>query len=236
MVQQQMPAVCPNVSPVLSRRQVLESKFGFQCMCKSCCSLVDYMAYLPCPHCAPTADARKPDGTLPADVALGDRRPAGVLRLNANAAAAAASISSAYGGSSNSGGGGSSSSQQAVLPWVCSKCGVQLPDSDEVLFANDLSGGVYKSLVSNESMFVSSSSSSRGDSNRGKGALRVEDAVFEVLYGTDQALDDMPVADFKKTLTLIAMAGKTVGCEHGAMLYALVLHTGTHGCPLHMPS
>lgn len=188
------------------RQQLLDASFGFHCCCERCSDPVDITSCMPCPSCAPAAQARRADGTLPPDIALGDKRPAGLLCFNYSLQTYASSMSSST--SCDSRGG-------EVLPWVCSSCGLQLPDTDAALFGSRL-----LQMFSQPSAVTDPGSSNRSETRR------LEDRVVDAVVAADKELDANPMADIKKTMSLIAMVGKTLGAEHGAMLYALMLHTG----------
>lgn len=198
---------------------------------------MDELRGLPCPCCASPNDARKPGGTLPAGIGLGDKQPAGLLLFNpclsSRLSPAGDEISSSSDGisssSSNSsccilsGGNSSSFSTTTVadgneadstsssssiigdsgmsgnssieaLPWICSSCGVRLPDNDAVLLQCSVAG--------------------------------MEEAVCQAVYAMDQQMDANPSADLQGVTKLVAFAGMTLGANHWALHYALMLHTG----------
>lgn len=168
------------------------------------------MCYLPCPSCATAAEARRADGTLPPAVASGNKTYTGVLRFNQTLLDRSCSSSS------------STEVNPSLLPWKCSNCGVSLPDTDSALFGSNLEKLWHIMADLTGSNNGSSGSNSSGDSE----CRRIQTVLFEALHKIDKQLDAMPFADSANSKKLLALVGKVVGPEHGAMLYALIFHLG----------
>lgn len=227
-------------------------EFGFHCSCERCSSTADDLTALPCPHCAPPAEARIADGLLPASIASGERHPTGLLHYNPNMGSCLTAVSSDGCSSSSSStaaamqspetqtasseGPPSSSTAVTQLPWSCSSCGVALPDTNEALsggtsstmWAEVMEGCRAKASVITPGWDSSSSSNTA--------VSTVEDAVWETVYGLSlghplarkqRQVDAAKLEEsFERVVGVINAASSLLGPDHGAVLYARVVLVG----------